>query len=297
MRQFRAALIAIGLFAVLEIKGDETPARPVSAPAKIRIPDCRIVLIDQATLACDRTGILKSIDCKEGSRVTAKQVVAVVADDVARANLAVAEKKAKNDVEVRYNRKASEIATLEYNKSSEANKKAASSGTGLIPVAVMEVQKLKLAAEKATLGIEQAELELELNRLNAAVTRAELATYSVVADFDGVVTRVFKKRGEAIRQGDPIVEIINPSRVRIEGRVGLSNLPFTQEGCKVKVRLFLPDVELPEENELFDGQITFVDRVSDPVTHTTRIIAEVQNRNNILRAGLMAEMILETSSK
>jgi multidrug efflux pump subunit AcrA (membrane-fusion protein) len=265
----------------------------ISKPAPVKISNCRIVLIDHVILACDRSGILKNIECKEGLPVSTKQVIAVIADEVAQANLAVAIKKANNDVDVRFQRKASDMAILEHRKSAEANKKAADAGSGLVPIALMEVEKLKLASEKATLAIQQAEHELEMNRLNADVTRAELATFTVRAEFDGVITRVFRKKGEAVRQGDPIAELVNTDRVRLEGRVGLGDLRHARQGGKVSVRLSIPDLDLPEEQEVFDGQITFVDLTSDPVTHETRFFAEVRNRNNILRAGLMAEVLME----
>jgi multidrug efflux pump subunit AcrA (membrane-fusion protein) len=272
------------------------PAPPAIKPATVHIADCRIVLIDHVMLACDRPGILKAVECKEGQRVMARQELIVIADEVARANLAVAERKGGSDVEVRFQKKACELAEVEYRKNAEANQKAVEAGKGT-PVAPLEVEKLRLTAEKAALAIEQAEHELLLDKLNADVARAELATFSVVAEFEGVVTRVFRKKGEAVHQGDPIVELINPDRVRIEGRIGLPHLKFARQGGMVKVKLTVPDLDLPEEREEFEGRITFVDLVSDPVTHETRVFAEVENRENILRAGLMAEMILEPGSK
>lgn len=277
---------------ILSVAVAGSPTR--TAARTVRIANCRISLIDQAVLACDRPGILKTIECKEGMEVVSKQVVAVIADDVARATLAVAEMKAKNDVDVRFSEKASELAAIEYRKSFEANAKGRE--VGLVPVAVTEVNKLELAAQKAVLAIEQAKRELELNKLEAEVARAELATLSVVADFDGVVTRVFKKRGEAVRQGDPIVEVINTGRVKIEGRIGLSDLHLARQGERVKVRLSIPELDPSENQEWFEGHLTFVDQTSDPVTRETRVFAEVKNRNNILRAGLMAELILESPS-
>lgn len=281
-------LVSARLFAADESKSDSS----LSAGA-IRISDCRIVLIDHVILACDRSGILKSIECKEGQRVSGRQEVARIADDVAVANVAVAAKKAANDVEIRFARKACEMAEVEYRKNLLANEANNHAGKTFAAIPLMEIEKLKLAAEKGRLSIEQAQNELALNKLHADVARAEHATYSVFAEFDGVVTRVFKKKGEAVRQGDPIAELVSPDRVRIEGRVELSHLRFARQRAKIRVRLTVPELDLPEENEEFEGHITFVDLVSDPVTHETRIYGEVKNRDNILRAGLMAEMLLE----
>lgn len=290
MKQSGVVAGLLVLAASMSSQGDD---KPVTRPS-VRIEDCRIALIDQVILACDRSGILKVVECKEGMQVKARQELALVDDDVARANLAVAELKAANDVEVRFQRKASKIAELEYQKNSEANERAVAEGKGR-PVAPLEVEKLRLTAEKAALSIEHAEHEMQMNRLNADVTRAERATYSVLAEFDGVVTRVFKKKGEAIRQGDPIAELVNTDRVRIEGRIPLEFLKLARQGAKVKVRLSVPELDLPEEKIEFEGRITFVDLTSDPVTRETRVFAEVENRDNILRAGLMAEMLLDAT--
>ncbi len=267
-------------------------------PKSVRLPECRIALIRQVTLACDRPGVVKSVEFYEGHPVEAKQQMVLIADEVARANLAVAEKKASNDVDVRFNEKARDLAQIELKKNNEANENAAEKSKKegkqiVIAVAPLEIEKLKLAAEKSVLAIEQAGNELALNKLAAEQSRAELATYSVIAPFGGVVTRIFKHPGEAVRQGDPILELVNIDRVRIEGRVALSDIRSIKLKHKVRVKLNDPDFDLPEETEEFVGHVSFVDVTVDPVTRETRVWAEVENRDNILRAGLMAEMVIE----
>jgi multidrug efflux pump subunit AcrA (membrane-fusion protein) len=275
--------------------GADDKAIPGTASRGVRLEKCRITLIDHVTLASDRTGILKQVEFKEGQSAAAGSRVALIADEVAQANLAVAEKKASNEVEVNFAKLAREAAAREHQRMIDANEASAAKGAGRA-VALVEIDKALLAADKARLSIQQAEHELALNKLNASVTAAELRTYSVLAEFDGVVTRVFKKKGEAVRQGDPVAELINTDRVRVEGRVALSDLRFAKQGAKVLVRLSVDEHDLPEEKEVFDGRITFVDVVSDPILGTTRVYAEVRNRDNILRAGLMAEMEIEVEA-
>lgn len=273
--------------------GDESPLRPESSRL-VPVEECRITLLDQVTLASDRAGIIKSLEFKEGQTVGVGSRIALIADEVARANLAVAEKKAKNDVEVKFAKVARDAAEKEFKMmETMAKESREDSADRLQAVAEAEVDKAKLARDKAVLSIDHAVHELELAKLNYEVTAAELKTYSVMSDFDGVVTRIFKKKGEAVRQGDPVAEIINTNRVRIEGRVRLSALPYATQGAKVLVKLSVDEIDLPDEDVEFEGRITFVDPVSDPVDLTTRIYAEVQNRDNILRPGLEAQMEIE----
>ena len=285
-----ASISYLGLLMLLTATSgaDDTPARSAN-PRKVRLEKCRITLIDHVTLASDRTGILSNVEFKEGDSVTRGIQVASIADEVAKATLSVAEKKATNEVEVNFAKVARDAAEKEVERLETANKNPA----GVKSVSLLEVDKARLAADKAKLTIEQAEHDLEVDKLERDVKAAELKTFSVLAEFDGVVTRVFKKKGEAVRQGDPVVEIVNTDKVRIEGRVKLADLRFAKKGAKAIVRLSVEEMDLPEEKEVFEGRITFVDLVSDPVDKSTRVYAEVQNRDNILRAGLMAEMEIE----
>ena len=244
--------------------------------------------------ASDRAGIITSLEFKEGQTVTNGSRIALIADEVARANLAVAQKKATNDVEVRFAKVARDAAEKEYAMLEQmAQKSSKDAGDQLRAVSQADVDKAKLARDKAELSIDHAVHELELAKLNFDVTAAELKTYSIISDFDGVVTRIYKKKGEAVRQGDPVAEIVNIDRVRIEGRVRLAVLPYAKQGAKVLVRLSVDEIDLPGEDVEFEGRITFVDPVSDPVDLTTRVYAEVQNRDNILRPGLEAQMQIE----
>ena len=280
----RIAVFSIGMFVVAAaISGadEQPPAGPNTR--LIRVSKCQITLIDHVTLASDRSGILKHVEFKEGQSVVEGSQIALIEDDVAKANLAVAEKKASNEVEVKFAKAATDAARTELEMAKKAGKS----------VSALDVDKAQLAYQKAQLSIEKAESDLELEKLNRDVAAAELKTYSVVAGFPGVVTKIFKKKHEAVRQGDPIAEIINTDRIRIEGRVSLSDLRFAKQGAKVLVRLYIDDLDLPEEKEIFEGRITFVDLVSEKIDSTTRIFAEVQNRDNILRAGLEAEMEIE----
>ena len=76
------------------------------------------------------------------------------------------------------------------------------------------------------------------------------------------------------------------------------NLRYAKQGAKVYVRLPAAELELldDEDKEPFEGRITFVDVVSEPIDRKTRIYAEVENRKNILRAGLEAIMEIEVET-
>ena len=126
---------------------DDKPAPRVKSHG-VRIEKCKITLIDHVTLASDRTGILKHVEFKEGQSVATGSQVALIADEVAQANLAAAVKKASNEVEVEFAKIAKEAADVEVKRLKEANKLALEKGIK-DSVPGLEIDKAQLAADKA----------------------------------------------------------------------------------------------------------------------------------------------------
>lgn len=273
------ATIAFGQRA--EPREDRVPLEP----GRIRLSDCRVKLVDEVELAAERTGILDFV-VAEGTTVQADDVVARLRDDVPRAGLAVVTRQAQNDVDVRYARKAGELAQLEYVRALKANQSVP--GT----VSELELRQHRLAAEKALLQLEQAENALAIEGLKRDEAEATLSTYRTVAPFEGFVRKIYKKKGEAVREGDPILQIANTGRVRVEADLPVRDLPSVQPGMRVEVRPRLPGAETNNEPTLLSGRIAYVDVKVEPVSNTVKIWAEVRNVNNVLKDGLAATMII-----
>ena len=265
-----------------------TPTSAGEVHPKLRKPieltRCRIKLIDKVTLASDRAGILKFVEPKEGATVERDKPVAGLVDDIARAKLARVSKEAENDIEIRFSKKAADVAKNDLEQALLANERVPGAVPGI------EISQLRLKAEKSVLQIEQAEHSLEISELARDEASAELKTYEISAPFSGIVTRVFKHKGEAVRQGDPIMEIVNTERIRAEGHVDIADIWNVQIGDSVEVYLDIPDVDLAVEKEKFTGRIVFIDVEVEPVRRRVRVWADLANRDGMLRAGLTARM-------
>jgi len=266
------------------------PAR-VESSSPITLTRCRIKLRDQFTLAFDQPGILAFVEPEEGDRVRAGQEVAGLNDEVPQAMYDVAQKKAENDIQPRFARKAADVAQAELLSAMETNRQV----PGTVPD--IEVQRLKLAWEKSQLSIELADDEFLISGLEAKEAQARLDMYRLKAPFDGVVTQVYKRKGEAVRQGDPILEMANTDRVRVEGRVAMTDVWKVKASTPVRVQLQIPEVDLPEEHRIFNGRVVFVDVAVQPVTREVRVWAEVTNDGNILKDGLTATMTIDIPRK
>lgn len=299
MRQRILRMVACLLLAMIGLLESAVGAAEQGTPSAgklekgvVDVAQCRVTLIDRVTLASARAGVLSFVEARESDRVRAKQIVAGLDSTVAEATLAIARQKASSNVERRMARKLIELTQAEYDKAMQANQKVEGGGV----FGDIDLRRLKLGVDKSALQYEQAENELQITALTARQIEAELKTYSVEAPFDGIVTRVYRAKGEAVSLGDPLLEVVNLDRVRVEGYVGIVDGLRIKQGSQVTVRLDLPDVDLPEERLEFSGKLVFVDVGVEPVTGQIRVWAEVPNPNGILRSGLPARMKIQLAA-
>lgn len=265
-------------------------APPATKPQPIRVTECFVKVIDQVTLAADQAGVLEFVEPREGDTVAARQRLAGVRDDVAAANVALATAQAEYVAEIAAKEKAHDIAVNEEKQAHLANQ------TQRNTVPQLEVERLRLAKELASFEIEKARHEHRLSNLRKELAERELEQYVIAAPIGGVITHVYKFKGEAVRAGDPVLELTSTDRVRVEGWLELASGLHVTAGDRVRVQLNIPDVDLPIEQRVFEGKVSFVDVVVEPVSQRIKVWADVVNQDNLLRAGLQADMTIEPSS-
>ena len=275
------------------------PLLAVALPAfadDARVDDGRVVMTGCAVRAARTAdlspgagGLLAAVDVRPGDRVAAGDVLATLRDAAPRASLERVARQAADDADLRYARKASELAQAEFLAARDLNAEIA----GARPEA--EIRRLRLAAERALLAIEQAESRLEQAELQRAQLAAELEGYRIVAPFAGTVLRVSRRPGEACRPGEPVVEIADLSRLRVIGAVPLADAWRVRRGQPVAVRATVPGAELPVERETFVGRVTFVSPVVREVAGTVEVWGEVDDPRGLLRDGLGAGMAVDVS--
>ena len=241
---------------------------------------------DEAQLAAERPGIIEFIEFEEGDPVLKGQVIARLKDGVAQATLAKEQFKATNDVHIRYADAAYRLAVQELEIARATNARV----PGTVPV--LEIKKLELAVNKALLQKEQAEFEQIIAEKTVVESEEAIKTHLITAPFSGVVSAVFRTAGEAVRQGDPILEIISTEVLRIEGLIKIDESYAVKAGDKVRVQLDTKHYDLPEQvaKSVLEGEITWVDPRGLPLIGKTKVAAKVENLRGFLRPQLRALM-------
>ena len=250
------------------------------------IPKCHIHVVDRALLAAERDGILQEVSVRVGDIVEDGASLVRLRDEIAQARHKHAVEQAGSDVNVRYAEEVMEAAEEAFREGE--NLKAGNA----INDATFRQRRLEF--ERSKLSKEQAEFDHMLDQLTADQTAAELKAYHVDAPFNGTVRQVMKVPGESVRDGEPILELVNTDRVHVEGYGKLEDLWNLLPGAQVEVWLDAPELErFGVTKERFRGTLIHVDSLVQPVTGKVRVVAEVENRHNILRDGLRANMQIQ----
>lgn len=268
---------------------------PVPPPYVIEVPKCAIKLMKEVILSAERPGILGAIDVEEGDTVEEGKLLAKVKDDVPLATLAIAQKEAESDIDIRYASKAAEVAQVEFEKAEAANRVK----KGTVPD--VEVRRAELAARKAELEIEKASHVHEVNGLKRDEANVQVKTCRIEAPFAGYVTKVHLTKGATVRQGDPVVEMVVTSKVKVEGHVSLSDALRLTPGMPVTVEVLLNEEKAkrdgekqsPKVHKTVKGVLRYVDVKATSGDNRVRIWAEIPNEEQHLIAGLNAIMKIE----
>jgi len=282
--------------------GDRAAADEPAAPSPTLLKHCLVTAIDDVQVPALRSGQLTAVDAGEGARVEKNAVVARLNDAEAQMQLrsANAERdaaaaRAKSDIEIRYAEATHAVSAAEHRMSAEANAKQPNS------VSLVELERLRLAAEQAALKIEVGKFDREVRRTETGVTeaKAQLAANDVEqrkirAPIGGEIAEYYVRAGEWVEAGRPVLRVVRLDRLRVEGFVHTRDfLPGEIIGRTGTVRVELARGQKRE----FPCRVTFVSPLIQ-AGGDYRIWAEVDNRSEqeqwLLRPGLQAEMLLDS---
>jgi RND family efflux transporter MFP subunit len=118
----------------------------------------------------------------------------------------------------------------------------------------------------------------------ASVTEAEtmLAYTKILAPFDGVITRKLADVGDLATPGRPLLELDDPTALRLEADVPEALIGRIQLGAKLEVRAAAQDAAIP-------GVVSEIAPVADPMSRTFNVKLDLPP-NAGLRAGQFARV-------
>jgi multidrug efflux pump subunit AcrA (membrane-fusion protein) len=275
-------------------------AQSVSPGGDPIVSGCLVKFQDDVKLPSKEAGVLVELGVKEGAQVQAEEIIVRVDDSepqmqkkIADYALRAAIKRAKDDIEVRYQKAAALVAEADYEQLLETNRGAEKA------VPEVDIRRAKLDWDRAELGIEKSQNDLALATFDAYAKKAELEGADLAIDrrtlrapFDGEVVTIYRHEDEWVNPGDPVLRVVRLDTMQVEGAVDLAEYdPHEIQGCDVTI-----EVELARgRKEQTKGRIIYVSsmvRLDGKYLVRAEVANRQQNGQWLLRDGLTANMTI-----
>lgn len=137
----------------------------------------------------------------------------------------------------------------------------------------------------------QAEATMADARSRYATAELNLRRTEIRAPFTGIVAARPARMGDIVSNGTPLVTVVDPASLRLEGQVPVDQLAALKIGTPV---LFTVS---GYEGRQFHGTVTRVSPAVDPATRQVPIVVRLPNTGGALVSGLFAEGRVATKSR
>jgi membrane fusion protein (multidrug efflux system) len=225
---------------------------------------------DRALIAAEVDGRITDVLVDEGARVDSGSVLLTIDPEKRRLDADSARAQAR-DAEA-----ALEVATREYERAKALHDQGIASDS-LLDLRGTELSRAQARRDSAAAA--------------RGVAEKQLRDASVRAPFAGLVAKREVSRGDYVRTGEALLEVVALDPIEVEFSVAERDSARVAPGQPVTVT-----VE-PYPNEKFVGSVSAVSPVIDPRTRTMRVKARIPNVDGRLRPGLFARTDLGVAKR
>ncbi len=205
------------------------------------VSPCTLVPVQEQDVSSQVDGAVHEIQVQLGAEVVPGQLLARLDDSQLRPQVELLRLKAESESAVRIARAQFEEADLKVRYAERAN----SSGVRSVPS--LEYKTYQLQRERYEQEMKRAHEEREVAAKELEKAEKLLQQHEIRSAIHGVVLKVYKRTGEAVKQAEPLFRVANYRRLRAEG------LCKVQQGSLLKVgmpALVEPEVRGEQLTEL-----------------------------------------------
>ncbi|ARA95158.1 efflux transporter periplasmic adaptor subunit [Rhodothermaceae bacterium RA] len=268
---------------------------PLRAEATGRLAPWR-----QAEISAETSGFVRHRHVEEGQRVPQNAVLLRLDDRAARIEMQEAEAallKARIDYAVAMR---TDVLPVPADTMRMARARAAllqaqiAFDRGELSLVELQRMRRRFETERELAGVDRGDVqaivsglvqaELRLERARLALSRTE-----VRAPFAGRVASVDVEEGQHAAAGDPLLVLLDDTRMKVEVDVLEADLVRLKAGARAWVRI--PALA----DEIFEGFVHTINPRVEPATGTGRVTVVIPNPQGRLMAGLFAYVALEVT--
>jgi len=244
-----------------------------------------VTVIDDIKVPAREAGVLTKLYVNGGELVPANVVLGLIDNRdtlakqrIAQGELDAAKEQASSKAEIEAAEKGRDVALSEYESAKDI--KAKQPGA----VSTQELNRARFQWERSLAQIAVAKTDNVVAGLTAVMKKAqldatdvELSKKQIVTDIQGQVVEVYKKKGEWVQPGDPVLRLVRLDRVRVEAFVYAKlGGRFEVEGKPVTVT-----VKLPEDKEVtVQGRVDYASPIIEGAGNNRqyRVWADIENQ-------------------
>ena len=279
----RIALIAILMLSAAAVAQDRATQFPATLVNPV-IDNASVRVTRELMLPGQDNGALVDLVVEKGDFVQANATLghidnteAVMTLAVAQAQLLTAQENAGegSKIQLDYANKAAAVAQHKYVTNRQARDNAGAVTDMAVKESELEYQRAVAQIKVRVLEDKLAQFEVTAKEAEVKAAETALERRHLKAPFSGIVEDVYRRQGEWVQAGEPILRLMDFETMTVSGSVP-GSLYSRQDidGRPVTVHVALPRGEQVE----LTGTITVVSPISDGFSNDFTVEAEVPNR-------------------
>jgi len=153
-----------------------------------------------------------------------------------------------------------------------------------------QLRHLLLLIDKKAISqtdVEKQQSVVNASRAKLGATQAKLQDYTIRAPFSGVLGVRRVSVGALVSPGTIITSLDELEQLKVDFSVPEIYLPLLHEKLSVQAR------SQAYSDRVFAGSISFIDSRIDPVTRAVSLRAQLDNRDRLLRPGMLLEVQIQ----
>ncbi|HOX40025.1 MAG TPA: efflux RND transporter periplasmic adaptor subunit [Candidatus Brocadiia bacterium] len=257
----RKAMLVAAFFALATAFAAPGAEAPKGTGVSDKVWDAVSMPVEKSTLSCQIDGVAEEVFVEEGDRVTKGHKLVRMDDRALILAEKLADLAARDDSSIR----GMEIQCQMY----EAERKRSEAmGEAVSPADLLKAQT---EAGLSKVQLEASKLEQERKKIEHDLRKVQLTYALLTSPFDGVISRVLIRPGEAVRDMQPVVEVVRVDEIKVMVNV-------TEDFCGGVCEGRAAQVQFPSLGEKwFEGRVDRVFPVVEQRSGTFQVKILVNN--------------------
>lgn len=209
---------------------------------------------------------VEKIFVKPGQSVTKNQILAQQKNDVLKQGLEIANS-ALRTAEVQ-----AKLALQDYERMYKLYTEKA--------ISQQQFEQAKTAKETAEQALNQARASYEQ-------AKEQFENSFIKAPFDGYVAAVYVEENQMINIGQPVVQVISPSKMKAKVYLTGKDIQYVKVGQNVKIKF--PSIQ----NAEFYGKVEKMNSSIDQLSKSLEVEVKIMSNDYRLKSGMFGEFLIE----